>query len=317
MALGHSDTDAFYERLVAPVLRRNGVTPIVINRTLGNDDLNSQIIKQLTEADFTICDLTYARPSVYFEAGFAQRTVPVVYTVRKDHLQLGQPDDRRVHFDLQMKPLITWVDPSDADFASRLERRLRGSVLRSLGRDRAVIEGVTNARNEFARHPVAQRLVDMRQITIKALGAAAFDMWREVAPFGLDRTETVLAGGLNHVAGTRVAGGTKTVTTVSAYDGLTSSALKDLAQSFMSLRTMSASALGSADGEIGDIRHFVLSLRALPRSRIESALPMLAPRADGKTYDDTSRRFEVPARWHFLAPVLSEAELVRAVSLFV
>jgi nucleoside 2-deoxyribosyltransferase len=181
MAFGHSDTDAFYDRLVSPVLRRNGVTPIVINRTLSNDDLNSQIIKQLTQADFSICDLTYARPSVYFEAGFAQRAGPVFYTVRKDHLQLGQPDDRRVHFDLQMKPLITWENATDVEFADRLERRLRASVLRTLGQDRAALEAVQNARNEFARLPLAQRVVIMRRVTIQALRAAAFDAWRNLS----------------------------------------------------------------------------------------------------------------------------------------
>jgi hypothetical protein len=117
------------------------------------------------------------------------------------------------------------------------------------------------------------------------------------------------------VAGTRLAGGVKAVATVSAYDGITSTTLRDLAQNFMSLRTITGSALGGGDGVVGDIRHFVLSLRSLPGSRIESALPTLASRADGKTYDDRSHRFEVPATWHFVAPVLSEAELAEAVDL--
>jgi hypothetical protein len=32
-------------------------------------------------------DLRYARPSVYFEAGYAERSVPVIYTVRRDHFR--------------------------------------------------------------------------------------------------------------------------------------------------------------------------------------------------------------------------------------
>src|SRR5215472_9716952 len=48
-----------------------------------NDDIDKRIMKEIKACDFAIADLTYARPSVYFEAGFAQRSVPV--TSRKDH----------------------------------------------------------------------------------------------------------------------------------------------------------------------------------------------------------------------------------------
>ncbi|MBA7655895.1 hypothetical protein ES703_63805 [subsurface metagenome] len=44
----------------------------------------------------------------------------------------NQPDDRRVHFDLQMKPLIRWVEPDDEIFRSRLERRLKKTVLKAI-----------------------------------------------------------------------------------------------------------------------------------------------------------------------------------------
>ncbi|MBA7694210.1 hypothetical protein ES703_102817 [subsurface metagenome] len=113
MAFDHDDTDSLYEKSIKPVLKSLGVIPVIINRREDNRDINQQIIKQLNACDFCIADLTYTRPSVYFEAGYAQRAVEVVYTVRNDHLHKNQPDDRRVHFDLQMKPLIRWVGPDD------------------------------------------------------------------------------------------------------------------------------------------------------------------------------------------------------------
>src|SRR5262249_50457195 len=103
MAFDHNDTDAVYDLLIKPTLQRNGIVPIIVNRRQSNDDLNKQIIELLDGSDFCIADLTYARQSVYFEAGYAQRKSPVIYTVRRDHLKRGQPDDLRVHFDLQMK----------------------------------------------------------------------------------------------------------------------------------------------------------------------------------------------------------------------
>lgn len=131
MALGHQDTDKVYDDLIAPTLRNRGVTPIRIDRIEFNEDIDDRIILELQRCDFALADLTYARPSVYFEAGFAQRKVPVVYTCRKDHLY-PEADDAfgnfRVHFDLQMKNIIPWSSPSSRDFAKRLTRRIDQTI---------------------------------------------------------------------------------------------------------------------------------------------------------------------------------------------
>jgi nucleoside 2-deoxyribosyltransferase len=103
MAFGRDDTDAFYEKQILPTLKRNGVRPVIINRRQSNDDINFQIFDQLDKADFCIADLTYTRPSVYFEAGYAQRSIPVIYTVRS---------------------------VSDLTFSNRLERRINATFLR-------------------------------------------------------------------------------------------------------------------------------------------------------------------------------------------
>jgi len=86
MAFGRDDTDAFYEKQLLPVLKMNGIKPVIVNRIESNDDLNLQIFSQLDKADFCIADLTYTHPSVYFETGYAQRTTPVIYTARRDIL---------------------------------------------------------------------------------------------------------------------------------------------------------------------------------------------------------------------------------------
>ena len=182
MAFDHGDTDAVYDRLILPVLRRNAVNPVIINRRESNDDLNNQIIAQLNGCDFCITDLTYARQSVYFEAGYAQRQVEVVYTVRKDHLRRGQPDDLRVHFDLQMKPLVGWSSPTDRTFAKRLERRLRATVLREWVRRRAVDEQLQRDREAFQALPVNERLVTFRRRAMMALRRIGFGLWKYDQP---------------------------------------------------------------------------------------------------------------------------------------
>lgn len=318
MAFGYADTDAFYDHLLAPVLHRNRITPVIISRTHSNDDLNAQIIKQLLDADFAVCDLTYARPSVYFEAGFAQRSTPVIYTVRRDHLLPGQPNDLRVHFDLQMKPLIAWADTDDHEFSVRFEKRLRSSILRDLNRDRQAAEAIGSARADFGRRPLAQRLVDVRYAAISALTAASFGDWRPVAPMQPCRAETVLAGRMNNVRGERSSLGRPAVATINAYEALPKSSLQALSQAFKYDRSVRGTSLLAGDDTGGsDIHHFVFSLRGLPASRIESAFPTLSRQPGDGTYVDAeeAESGQIRTYWHFVAPVLSEVDVARTIQM--
>ena len=125
MAFGHDDCDQIYNRYILPILKKKHVEPIRVDMRQHKDDLNNYIIRMLKESDIALADLTYARPSVYYEAGFAERQIPVVYTARKDHLSRAQVDDGlRVHFDLEMKKIIAWSSSSDRTFGSRLRQRL-------------------------------------------------------------------------------------------------------------------------------------------------------------------------------------------------
>jgi hypothetical protein len=125
MAFGKKDSDTIYDRHIVPILRSLRIHPIRVDRREHRDDLNNYIIRMLNESDLTLADLTYSRPSVYYEAGFTERQIPVIYTVRRDHLRRTNPDDRYwVHFDLEMKKIIPWSDPNDPNFAKRLKKRI-------------------------------------------------------------------------------------------------------------------------------------------------------------------------------------------------
>ena len=109
-------------------LRTIGVSLRRVDRIEHNDDIDDKIISEIQLADFVIADLTYARPSVYYEAGYAQgRPVPVVYTARKDHFRPRDDDPHgafRVHFDLQMRNILAWAGPGDLIFLKRLQTRV-------------------------------------------------------------------------------------------------------------------------------------------------------------------------------------------------
>ena len=177
MAFDRDDTDGLYEESISPVLRSNGVTPVIINRREDNRDINHQIIEQLNACDFCIADLTYTRPSVYFEAGYAQRAVQVIYTVRADHLHQNQPDDLRVHFDLQMKPLISWTKPDDEKFRTKLERRLRRTVISEWKRAEASREKEQSERANFSHMSLAERLQKLRGDALTLFNKLGFKSW--------------------------------------------------------------------------------------------------------------------------------------------
>lgn len=112
-ALDHDDVDAVYDRTICPVLKEFNIRPFQVDRVEHNDDIDDRIFQLIDNFDLCISDLTYARPSVYYEAGYAfGRGKPVVYVARSDHFR-AQPNDEvgnlRVHFNLQMKNIIRWL----------------------------------------------------------------------------------------------------------------------------------------------------------------------------------------------------------------
>jgi nucleoside 2-deoxyribosyltransferase len=85
-ALGCSDVDRIYDRVVRPTLNEISIKPVRVDRVEHNDDMDDKICALIRSADICIADLTYARPSVYYEAGYAFGLgKPVIYIVKGDH----------------------------------------------------------------------------------------------------------------------------------------------------------------------------------------------------------------------------------------
>ena len=161
MAVGRTDTDRIYDKHILPTLRAAGIKAIFMGRLEHNDDIDKRIILEIEKCDFAIADLTYARPSVYFEAGYAQGKVrPVIYTAQADHLR-GRHDDEfgnfRVHFDLLMRNIIAWSSPKDSSFSRRLSKRIR-KVIAPMLQQRQAAERSKAEELEFQRLPLVSRL---------------------------------------------------------------------------------------------------------------------------------------------------------------
>jgi len=300
MAFDHKDTDEIYDRAIEPLLRRNDVTPVIIDRKEDNKDINLQIISELDACDFCIADLTYTRPSVYFEAGYAQRQVDVIYTVRSDHLARNQPEDRRVHFDLQMKPLIKWKDPSDKTFQLRLERRLRSTALKAWHRQNRIIGKVIADRENFVSLPVNRRLEIIRRKAVYSAIKKGFNLWSieasPIAPYGAYRgffkerkyKNPARYANLNACFhGEQKVGSVLKVTSVTASESITLAVLRDhIAVRFGYndlIHYFLADSLLKKVAEIEE-HHIILSIRNTPDSRIMSAMPYLHKENEPKRF---------------------------------
>jgi len=136
-AFDHEDVDTIYDYAIRPVLKELRLNPFRVDRIEHNEDIDDRIFHLIDQSQLCIADLTFARPSVYYEAGYAFGTgKPVIYIARRDHFHARENDivgNLRVHFDLQMKNIIPWTIPNEA-FKKRLRSRLK-HVLKPLLRE--------------------------------------------------------------------------------------------------------------------------------------------------------------------------------------
>lgn len=170
MRIGEKDTDLMYHDLIRPTLKKMGIDARHVADVEHNENIDDKILKLLKERDFVIADLTYARPSVYYEAGYAESLgKKVVFTCRADHFKAtydSKYGELKVHFDLQMKNIIPWTSPGDKKFAKKLMKRVNHVVKPLLTQIRESGEE-QNAVNFFAQRPLRDRIEEIRTICQK------------------------------------------------------------------------------------------------------------------------------------------------------
>jgi len=313
MAFGKEDTDLLYENLILPVLKRLDIKPIIINRQEKNDDLNIQIIEQLRTCDFAIVDLTYARPSVYFEAGFAQRAVEVIYTVRSDHLDRKNPDELRVHFDLQMKPLIIWSDVNDKAFSDKLSRRIGKTFLHKWNRQKKEDEQKEIEENDFSLLPQLSIVALLRKTAIDKLSKEKYKKWIVKQPLYYPRRsyreDLILQGIFNNIYSFKKSQSELKIVSINSFASATKNKLvdamkgnNDFIQDFIREHLKERGSVY--------VNHLVFSIRNVPVSRIEDILPHCAKEPDNSIYSYSSRigsaskysriSFDVPIETNFI-----------------
>jgi hypothetical protein len=111
-----------YKNGIELALLKSNVEPIRVDKIVHNERIDFKIRHEIELSEFMIADLTYERPSVYWEAGFAERESQVIYTCREDHLIDGS--GHIVHFDLRNANIIPWNENKLGEFIDKLFERI-------------------------------------------------------------------------------------------------------------------------------------------------------------------------------------------------
>jgi hypothetical protein len=124
----NEELNSLFDSVYDPLVRALHLNPIKIDETTHDEPIDVEILNQIRQCRFMICDLTYAKPSVYFEAGYAlARGIKVFFTARNDHNSDTSGFDAskfKIHFDLRNRQ-ISWWDPNDTNiFTDELKTRI-------------------------------------------------------------------------------------------------------------------------------------------------------------------------------------------------
>jgi nucleoside 2-deoxyribosyltransferase len=177
-AFDKKDVDIIFTKVVQPVLRQRNITPIRVDRVEHNDDIDDKILELIDDCDFCIADLTYARPSVYYEAGRVHGMgKPVIFLTRLDHFNPKKNDlfgNFRIHFDLQMKNIIKWTEPT-ATLEERLGSRVN-IVVKPLLKSLCENEKQKQAQAFFSMLPQKEKLLTIAQFIKSELKKMKFTL---------------------------------------------------------------------------------------------------------------------------------------------
>ena len=91
-----------------------GIRAERVDDTLTNEPITDHLLKSIHKSEFVVVDLTYSRPNVYYEAGYAQGIGKTPVYVAKD--------ETNVQFDLAGYPVIYY--PNMRGLKEGLAKRL-------------------------------------------------------------------------------------------------------------------------------------------------------------------------------------------------
>jgi hypothetical protein len=128
----NSTLDFLYRDALVPAVTDSGLQPYRVDREEFEGTISEEILKKIRNSRLVVADLTDERPNCYFELGYALALAkPIVLAARKDHdprRELRNPDDPKVHFDLDSHKITYWarerMDELRQELAARMKKHL-------------------------------------------------------------------------------------------------------------------------------------------------------------------------------------------------
>jgi hypothetical protein len=115
-AFGHSDVDELFTTELCPVCESLGYKAVRVDINEPSWTITNFIKEGISGAVGVIADLSFARPSVYFEVGFSQGLgLTPLLTCRKDHNRENK-NGLKVHFDLEQFKISFWHKNKNGKF---------------------------------------------------------------------------------------------------------------------------------------------------------------------------------------------------------
>jgi len=118
---GKPDTKAAFKHGIAPAIlrpklgHRSRFEPFPVWEKPHSNKICEEILLEIRRSRAVVADLTYQRPNVYFEAGYAKgRGIPVIWLCHEDHFDSKKNDEGYyAHFDVRQHQCIQWREPED------------------------------------------------------------------------------------------------------------------------------------------------------------------------------------------------------------
>lgn len=124
MAFEDPELDSNYTTVVGPAAKHFGFTAIRVDELQDSNSISADVLRLIHNSPVVLCEISLARPNVYFETGYARALNKEIIITYKRGSQ--------VHFDIRDWRAIEWA--TAAELKDKLERRLEAiRERRSLG----------------------------------------------------------------------------------------------------------------------------------------------------------------------------------------
>lgn len=167
-AFGKKDVDELYEGAIIKALEKLKIKGVRVDRVNHNEKIDKKILDLIAASQFGIADLTYARPSVYFESGLLEgQTKPVIYLARKDHFSSKLVDEFgnfKIHFDLITKNIIPW-DTINNKLIEEIKSRII-LVVKPLQQTLAEDVRTWKAKKVFGELSILEKVAKLRSLSL-------------------------------------------------------------------------------------------------------------------------------------------------------